>query len=498
MRPTNYLRASLVATGALLLVSPAFACNKRKAAAPDTVTLRQLSDTAWQVLVPGYETTAVPLGVSYCAIGVQLPAASPISAVSSVSLFETGSSASMPRYGYAASSGVATAFNAVSAGSWTGFLSQVTGPDAGGQDHFLSVILTVGSGTTQAQMETALKASVIAIDQATVSGSLLNKDRNLMTPTTVAAAPTLWLNEKIFHNAAHTNLSTRGSNVAADVLYHMPPKEFRFGQGAGNGWRGVLQDSERSTAEVVDVGYIAADATGKPDLTAGPTTNVRYTLFGTGTGGAALLYTLTVADAAPLPRVAGVRLVLPTPRNWPSDACTVHTQDGTTSKVQAALQQQWTYTDSGATVAAYRSIGSTLRFGALHDCGVVRSYTKSTAYQTTAEALEGPESLFPTVSRGDEIGFIASSQQFAGAFGIIFLAPDYLPNALPTPFKDVLVQTLTLSGTPFVVPANGTFDTGSVPLPANISFAFQAIFFQFSGPNVDAAFSDAMLIKGQN
>lgn len=498
MRPPIDLRASLFIVGALLCASPAFACNKRKASAADTVSIRQLSSTVWQVLVPGYETTAVPLGVSYCAIGVQLPASSPINAVSSVALFEQGSSATMPRFSYSSNAGVATAFNAVSSGSWTGFLSQVTGPDAGGRDHFMSIILDVTSGTTAAQMDTALKASVFAIDQATVSGSLLNKDRHLMTPTTVAVASPLWRNEKIFHNAAHTNLSTRVSNNADDTIYFMVPKEFRFGQGAGNGWRCVLQDSERATSEVVNFGYIASDATGKPDVTAGATTNVRYTLFGTGSGSAALLYTLSVADAAPLPRVGGVRVVLPAPRNWPNDACTIHTQDGTTSKVPTTLQQQWTYAATGSTVAAYRSIGSTLRIGALHDCGIVRSYIKSTAYQTTAEVLEGPEALFPVVSRSDEIGFRVASEQYAGAYGIIFLAPDYLPSPLPTPFKDVLVQTLTLSGTPFVIPTNGEFDTGSVLFPANISFAFQAIFFQFNGPNVDAAFSDAMLVKGQS
>lgn len=492
-------RTSLcVLAGCIFAGSPLLACNKRKASAADTVSIRQLSSTTWQVLVPGYQTTAAPIGVTYCAVGVKLPTVSPITAVPSVTLFEQSNSASMPRFDFDSSSAIATAFNAISAGSWSGFASEVTGPDAGGKDNFMSIQVTVSSGTTQAQMETALKGMTIAIDQATVSGTLINRDRHLLTPTTVAIAPPLWLNAKIFHNAQHTSVSSRLTQNADDTIYFMQPKDFRFGQGKGNGWRVVLQDAERATAEVVDVSYIPADAAGAPDTTAGVTTTARYTLFGTGSGSAALFYTLTLANSAPMPRVGGLRFVLPAPRAWPGDACTIHTQDGSTSKVAAALLDQWTYAEGTTGTVAYRSKGSTLRAGALHDCGIVRSYTKSTAYSTTAEPLEGPESLFPSATRGDEIGFRVQTEQYAGAFGLIFLAPAYLPSPLATPFKDVLVQTLTLAGTPFPIAATGDFDTGSVPIPANVSFAFQAIFFKFNGPAVEAAFSDAMLVKSQN
>lgn len=485
---------------ALSLAASATACNKRLSTAPDSVSVRQLSATRWQVLVGGYETTALPLGVSYCAIGVKLPASSPVTSVSSVGVFASPSSASMPRFSFASSAGVASAFNNVSAGAWTGFLSQATGPYAGGDKNFLSFIFNVNSGTTRAQMETALKASTFGVDAATSAGNLLDRDRSTMTPTMVIDEPAFVLNAKTFYNSAKTDAATRVTQNADDTIYFMQPKDFRFGQGKGAGWRGVLQDGDRSTAEVCEFGYVAEGTGGAPDTSAaGLTTNVRVTLFGTGTGRAAILYTITPATQAPMPSVGGIRVMLPAPRSWPGDACTIHTQTGASTKVATANKAQWTYSLGSSGATSFGAVGTTFRIGGLHDCGIVRSYIRSTAYQATAEVLEGPESLFPSISRGDQIGFQVQHGGFGSNFSIIFLSPGYLPAALPTPFKSVLIQTLTLSGSPFAMSANGSFDTGSVPLPSTpVSFAFQAIFFRFNGPNVEAAFSDAMLVRTQS
>ncbi len=482
----------------LLLSGRAQACNARRNGAAATVRARQLSATVWNIFIPGYRTQAVGLGVHFCAAAVRVPAAGVITSVTGISLFEEANAAPLSNFSWSASSAVAASFNRLAAGSWTGFLGQVTGPNPGGVDNMIAFQLQVKPGTTFAQLSAALQGSRIGTDGARTNGELLGNSRFLLTPATVQQ-DTSDLSSKLFYNTAHTSGATRQNASGANVLYFMQPGEFRQGQGTGTGWRGVLQDQNSATSEAVEFGFVDyASGGAKPNVTAaGSRTSVTYSLFGTTTGARAFLYTLTLAKPVAIARQTGIRITLPAPRSA-TDAAFVHTQEGTTTKIAAAKKKQWTYVLQAGAAANYRTVGTTIYMGGLYDCGTVALYSLSTAYKSPAEKLFGPESVYPDSARGDRVGFQIRSKRFAGDFGLVFLAPGYLPQPLSTPFKDILIQNLTVAGSAFVLDTAGIGDTGAVPVPAGISFAAQALMFHVQGGQIARLnFTDATLVQVQ-
>ena len=482
-----------------LIATPAFACTKRKTGAMPIVRARQLSATSWQLFVPGYQTKAVPIGVGFCAVGIDVPTGSRITSIDSIAA-NLNNSSSMPHWSFATNTSIASSFDAVQKGKWTGFLASVSGPQAGGSDHMFALRVTVTSGTTFAQLETAVKALTIGTDGATSAGALTNQDRFLLKPTTVTEDKTA-SNAKLFHNRAKANAATRATTTSADTLYFMQPAEARFGAGGATGFEVRLQDMNGATAELVELGFVKYASNGtSPDTSAsGELTRVGYTLFGSGVGNQSKVWTLSTAGLVAVPRLCGTFVTLPKPKAS-TDVVTIWTQDGAQTKVAAVARKQMTFSRAGANAANYRAAGTTLHLGGLFDVPVVFSVNTTNAYGSK-EKIYGPEAVFPSSARGDLLGFGVRTSDFAGTgnFALLFVSPDYLSTPLPSPFGDVLLQTLISAGFPFPIPASGNAETPlSVPVPAGLNFAVQGILFNFGSNPLKASFTDAIKVRTQS
>ena len=489
-RPLRYL--SLAAAALATLGGTALACNARKSGASDVVRVLRLSATRWRVCVPEYVTTRVANGIGFCAAGISVPAAGAITGVTSLSMFATANGSTMARYRWARDAAIARSFQGVQPGNWTGFFGRASGPIAAGTANMLCFGVSTASSATFADVERALKASTIGTDESNATRGLRGTVRALFTPKAVLAED--WaFNAKVLHNARHTTASARITRGTRNFVYSMQPRAFRLGQGAATGWSTVLQDQNIATSEVVEMGFVQYAGTG-PDLSAnGTLTNVKFTLFGVGSGVGAFRYTLTTAQKVPVGAQSGIRIILPAPRAWPGDSVGVHIQSGSATKVAPAKRQQWTFGRSSTTPVAWLERGSTLRTGGLYDRSTTQIFVESNAYGAN-ERLFGPEAIYPIASRGDKLGFQVRDQRFAGDFAMIMVSPGYRATPAATPFGLALIQNLVTFG---VVQLNaaGSGATPAVPVPAGLRLAVQTAVLDFSTLAIE--FGDAARVEVQ-
>ncbi|MCA8969572.1 MAG: hypothetical protein KDC95_07310 [Planctomycetes bacterium] len=485
-------RSTLFALTSVLLAASAadaLACFSRDTVATPNVIVRSINGTTWRVLVPGYTSVAAASG-SYCAIGVSIPTSGSIVSVDDARVIGVDAS-TYDNVTWSSSTAVATAFNTVSAGNWTGFLGQATNSIAAGTKVVYDIVVTVSSGTTLAQLTTDLLASDIGSDAATSTGSLAGGTlQSVFRPTTVTEQ-VLYRNSRVFHNEAYSNISTRATADSADTLVFMQPRDFRRGQGEASGWVVRVQDQDQSTSEDVALGFVAYSSTtaDTPDLTpAGRLTTVRYTLFGTGSGAAAAIYTLTTSVGVPVGEFSGLTIELPKPAtDFPADGLTVAMQDGDTTFLPAAARAQWTYVANGATATALRPAGTTMHFGGLYDCGTIQSQAFSSVYGSN-DRLSGAEALSPDATGGDLTSFRIQNQKFASSVALIMVAADYGPIKSSATLKDYLLQPLF---TTLIVPtdANGVGNSIGFPVPPSVLLAVQGCYFNFT--NLTFQFGDA-------
>lgn len=481
--PTKALLfTSLVAA---LAAPDALACVQRDASATPNVVVRQLSDTQWRLLVPGYTTTATSSG-SYCAVGLSVAGA--ITSVDSVALVAIDASP-LKDITWSASAPVGTAFNAVKAGTWTGFLGQSASAIAAGTKVVYDFEVTVSSGTTLAQITTALQAADVGSDAATMAGALAGASlQSVFRPTTVTEQE-LRRNSRLFHNAQYSDLSTRLTADADDQLYFMQPRNFRRGQGAGSGWTVRLQDQDASTAEEIELSYVAYSGASAltPDLSsAGQLSKVCYTVFGSGSGAQAVTYTLTTSLGAALPEYSGLGLALPKPAtDFPADGVTVAMQTGATTKVPAASRMQYTYSGTSS-ASAFSAAGSTMHLGGLYDCASLQVLATSSAYGPT-ENLFGPESLSMDATGGDTLTFRVQSRKHPNSVCVAMIAPDYGP-AISSPFKSYLMLAFVQSAT-FATGADGSGFSIAFPVPPSVTLASQGAYFDLTSLSFE--FGDA-------
>ncbi len=484
--PKLLLLSSLLVT---VTAADVFACFSRDVTATPDVIVRSINATTWRLLIPGY-TTAAASAADYCAIGIAVPASGSITSVDAVRVIGSNA-ATFNSFIWTNSNAVGTAFNAVKAGNWTGFLGQTSTALSAGTKVLYEVLVTVTSGTTLAQLTTDLLASDIGSDAATSTGALAGGAlQAIFTPMNVSEQ-VLYRNSRIFHNEAFANISTRATADAADQLVFMQPRNFRRGQGDGTGWFVRLQDQNATTAEEVDLGYVTySGATADtPDLSpTGQLTSVRYLLGGTGSGAVAAIWTLTTSVGVPLGEFSGLQITLPKPVvDFPADGLTVAMQDGDTSFLPVAQRAQWTYVANGTTATALRPVGSTMHFGGLYDCGTCQSQAFGAAYGP-ALRQNGPESLSPDATGGDLTSFRIQNQKFASSVALIMVAADYGPINTSNTLKDYMM--LPLFTTLIVATdANGVGNSIGFPVPPNVLLACQAAYFNFT--NLSFQFGDA-------
>jgi hypothetical protein len=311
----------------------------------------------------------------------------------------------------------------------------------------------------------------------------------------IASAQTL--NEKIFHNPSKTTASTRDQAATTDRLYFMQPQMALRQYGKGGGFRGVLQDQNQATAEPVRLAFVAyAGDNVSPDTTAaGTLVEASYQLFGTGTGGAAYLWTMTFGPTAALPQHFGLRLTLAPANGWPADGCSVHYQNGTTTKVPAAVTRpQWTFVLAGNSALAFATPASTFHLGGLYEEPVTRHFVNSSAYGAPEDLL-GPESLWPDSTRGDKLGWSLSGAAFPGKVALPCLAAAYGPPIPVGPPGTYLMSLPVLViGQPLVLDAAGNFKTAAIPVPPALQLATQTIFLDPTATRL--RLSDAARISG--
>lgn len=488
------IRNKIVLASAVLglFATDLFACVKRDATASDSVVVKQLSATTWRVLASGYTTEAAASG-AYCAVGLAVPASGRISSVDSVALIGANAS-TMPAFEWSSNAAVGTAFNAVKAGNWSGFLGKTTAAVAAGTKCVYDFVVTVSSGTTLTQLTTDLQASDLGSDAATATGSLAGGALQSVFRIATVTEQVLYRNGRTFHNDAYSNLSTRATVDSVDSLIFMQPRDFRRGQGDASGWTVRLQDQDASTAESVDLGFVAYSGASAdtPDLTgAGVLTKVSYTLFGTGSGSQATVYTLTTTLGVPLPEYSGIRIDLPKPaKDFPADGVTVAVQDGDTTDLPSAQRVQWTYVASGTTATALRPSGSTMHLGGLYDCGVTRAASLSSAYGSS-EVLMGAESIGANATAGERTVFRLESAKYPSTVALLLIAGDYGPAKM-TSHKIYFLPPYLLSPT-VITNAQGV-GTASFRVPPSVQIAAQAIFFNFA-PTVEYEFGDACRVN---
>lgn len=481
--PTKSLILSTIV--AAFAAGDAMACVQRDATATPSVVVRQLTNTTWRVLVPGYTTTTTAAN-AYCAVGLSVGGA--VTAVDSVALLAVN--AAPVAVNWSKSTPVGTAFNSVKAGTWTGFLGQAQSAIASGTKVLYDFEITVSTGTTLAQLTTALQAGDVGSDAANMSGALAGGSlQDVFRPTTVTEQA-LSRNARIFHNQQFSDLSTRLTADAEDRLVFMQPRDFRRGQGAASGWVVRLQDQDASTAEDIELSYHSYSSTTAitPDLSsAGLLTSVRFSVFGAGTGAMAMTYRLTTSVGAALPIYSGIGLTLPKPAtDFPADGATVAMQTGGTTQVPSASRQQFTYSASGTMATAFGVAGSTMHLGGLYDCATIQAVATSKAYGPT-ENLFGPESLVPDTTGGDGVTFRVMSEKHKNSPVVAMIAPDYGP-AIPSPFKTYLMQTFVTTAI-FATGADGSGTSIAFPVPPNVTLAAQGVYFDFT--SLEFEFGDA-------
>ncbi len=478
---------------ALVASATALACNGRQATATPSAVITQVGATSWNIVVPGWATIAIASG-AHCGVGLSVPAAGDITSVNSLAMFREANSGSLPIV-FVKKTKVATEWQAKQAGNWTGFLGTTSAAIAAGVKNLYTFNVTTKAGVDAAKVVTALKASWIGSDAADATGGLAGTSQVLFQFTT-ATEETREENLRLFHNVGLANVSTRATANAADTIYFMQPRAFRYGYGGATGWRVLLQDQDAATGQTVRLGYVKYQGTtDKPDLSAaGALTTVSFSVFGTGSGTTAVRYTMTTATKVPLDPYIGITIALPAPQSWPQDGITMHAQEGSTTKLNAPNRKQWTFRKNGSAAAPLLGVGSTFHLGGLYDVPTQQVAVVSNAYGPPTRRLFGPESLSPDwTGRTEFTAFLLRSDSHkTGTVSLVLITPKYSPVPIPVSFGSILVLAPILTNAVVPMDANGQGVSIGFPIGPGSSLAMQTMFLRFSP--FEATLSDASLV----
>jgi hypothetical protein len=299
-----------------------------------------------------------------------------------------------------------------------------------------------------------------------------------------AKAQTSNLNSKVFFTE-YAVQNGRKTDDQADTLYMMPDRDFHVGARTVTGFEVVLKDEEQSTSEYVQFGIVKASSPETPDTSpSGEILNLGVTLFGINQGGASYLYAITLQNPIQVPEDAGVRLILPQPRNKRLDMCSVQYRPGNTLSMSSkAPARTYTHYLSGTTLSPWMTARSIMHAGFLYDEPVtrVRVRTHKSAYGSE-QTLIGPESVHIDATRGDTLGWSLSGENFKPAGKLVAVGLPILglraATPLPTPWGSLELDL----GLPYVfLPASvldgqGDANAGFAPPPVQVKWCIQTLF----------------------
>lgn len=315
---------------------------------------------------------------------------------------------------------------------------------------------------------------------------------------------------KVFFNDTHMNRVERDT-AGVDRIYQMVDPRFHRGWGKGAGFSIVLQDVDQSTSELVKVSYVKASASApdQPDTSkTGTLAEGTFKLFGSGTGSAAVLWTLTLGNRVDLPAVHGMSIELPSAKlngqNQVTDGLFLHNQSPSSLQLPAtATPKHWMWVLSGGKAVSWDSQpGGTWRFGSLYEAPVAQVYIRSKAYGKGLEALRGPESLFPSFARGDLIAWDLEAKALAVTGGrkpglaMVMLGAQALNPVPKTPWGDLFINPASVLTLSLVLDKTGKASVPGLAIPKKgISFHTQTVFVD---PNVtptkSLSLSDAQFV----
>jgi hypothetical protein len=301
------------------------------------------------------------------------------------------------------------------------------------------------------------------------------------------------------------------NTTGIDRIYQMVDPRFHRGWGKGAGFSIVLQDVDQATSELVKVGYVRPDATNpdQPDVTAAGTLGTgSFTVFGSGTGTAAYLWTLTLGTRVDLPAAHGMSIELPPAKLNAQNKITdgVFLQNQSPASLQlptGAATKHWMWVLASNKAVSWDSTpGGNWHFGSLYEAPVSQVYVSSKAYGKANEALRGPESLFPIKARGDLIGWDleANALSVTGTklpgVALIMIGAQALSPVAKTPWGDLFVNPAAVLTMGLVLDKNGRANVPGLAIPkAGIAFHTQTVFVDPNvAPGNSLSLSDAQFI----
>ncbi|MEZ5988846.1 MAG: hypothetical protein R3F30_06935 [Planctomycetota bacterium] len=314
----------------------------------------------------------------------------------------------------------------------------------------------------------------------------------LVTLLLSAALPAQLAQPKVFHNDGRADRVERDT-AGVDRIYGVADPRFHAGYGQALGFRIALQDEDAATSEQVRVGWVRLDAK-NPDLpdvtTAGTIAEVGFSVFGTGKGRSAVLWTLTLGSATTLPATHGTTAQLPAAkldsRGVPIDGLFVFNQGpGSLKLPPGATPKHWMYVLVQGQAQAWDAVpGGTWYWGTYYEEPVAQVVCVSQAYGKSGERLAGPESLFPWSTRGDLVGLdlesralIVTGSRKPGVAVAMFTANPWPNGPLQTPFGDLFVDPAVLLTVVAPLDAQGRGAVPGLPIPgAGLRFRCQAVF----------------------
>ena len=481
---------SLLAT--LAVQDAAHACSERIPNAPNTARLLQLAPTRWKLYVSGYRTRAASFGKN-CAFGIGLKANSSITGFEYISVSADKNASTINQFLWLPNSNVANGFRSQkTTHNWTGFHGTIAFPLPGGTAHTFAIYFSAKANTSFKQLASELTGAIIATDDADRLGRPLRAKHAFFNTLTATTPDPQHRNAKLLYNAQHTTAAARPSANSSDRIFATTPTSHSAPQRAFTGWKGAVQDQDARTVELVTCQLFALTRSRLPDLSR-KVSEVTYRLFGTGQGAKAFLWTLTVSNPIVVATEVTPAISLAKPRSWPSDASTVHVQDGDKSRLSASHREFWSYRQSSSSVLAWRPKGTVIRLGALSQHPTIQAVIRSRAYGVQ-EVLRGPEALYPDSVRGDQLGFEVSAGGYAdGTVALVMLSGGYLPGPIPSPFGLFLIQPAALQLT--LVVSKQRAATPHFAIPAKLKLAAQAAVLDFTKLSVEL--SDATRIETQ-
>lgn len=187
------LFAAIAVAFSVIGAVPATACLVPPPQIPD-IWVEFHSPTDVWITFHGYKTFGSD-DTQFCACGLLPAAVGVIVSVDAVAVVDASTKTPIGGFNFSANANVSTALSAILAGSWDGFLSDMSASVAADIDVDLQIQVTVTGGTTLGDIKNALgplgAGSALFTDEANMAGGLLGTHAKLWEGPFPCAIPTV-------------------------------------------------------------------------------------------------------------------------------------------------------------------------------------------------------------------------------------------------------------------------------------------------------------------